>query len=62
MLATVSYHLVEYPSQLLAQRISRKLASLTLAEHEKVADSSEEADSANSSEGLLQSKVATASA
>ncbi|POM77792.1 Acyltransferase family [Phytophthora palmivora] len=41
MLATVSYHLVEYPSQLLAQRISRKLASLTPQEHEKVSEQSD---------------------
>ncbi|ETK77990.1 hypothetical protein F441_16173 [Phytophthora nicotianae CJ01A1] len=65
MLATVSYHLVEYPSQLLAQSISRKLASLAAGEHEKVAEhsdtDSEDGDSAKSSAGLLQGKSATTS-
>ncbi|KAL7994793.1 putative acyltransferase 3 [Plasmopara halstedii] len=42
MLATVSFYLVEYPSQLLAQKISRKLASLTPMEHHKLSDESDE--------------------
>ncbi|KAG2763776.1 hypothetical protein Pcac1_g24554 [Phytophthora cactorum] len=65
-LATVSYHVVEYPSQLLAQSISRKLASFTTGEHEKVAEhsdtDSEEGDSTKASAGLLQGKSETASA
>ncbi|KAF1788788.1 Acyltransferase 3 [Phytophthora cactorum] len=65
-LATMSYHVVEYPSQLLAQSISRKLASFTAGEHEKVAEhsdtDSEEGDSTKVSAGLLQGKSETASA
>ncbi|KAF4037426.1 Acyltransferase family [Phytophthora infestans] len=64
MLATISYHVVEYPSQLLAQSISRKLASLSAEEHEKVAEHSdtdiEEGESAKAGERLLHGKSATA--
>ncbi|KAI9990155.1 hypothetical protein PInf_020581 [Phytophthora infestans] len=64
MLATISYHVVEYPSQLLAQSISRKLASLSAEEHEKVAEhsdtDSEEGESAKADERLLHGKSATA--
>ncbi|KAI9983127.1 hypothetical protein PInf_007054 [Phytophthora infestans] len=36
LLATASYHLVEYPSQLLAQRLSRMFSRLASYEHEKI--------------------------
>ncbi|KAG7396548.1 hypothetical protein PHYBOEH_002113 [Phytophthora boehmeriae] len=41
LLATVSYHLVEYPSQLLAQRISRKFALLASLDHQKLVEESD---------------------
>ncbi|POM61441.1 Acyltransferase family [Phytophthora palmivora] len=41
LLATVSYHLVEYPSQLLAQRLSRVFNRLASYEHDKIAEQSD---------------------
>ncbi|KAE9089524.1 hypothetical protein PF005_g19953, partial [Phytophthora fragariae] len=48
LLATVSYYLVEYPSQLLAQRLSRTFNRLASYSHEKVSEN------ANSSTSLSQ--------
>ncbi|KAG1707837.1 hypothetical protein DVH05_024488 [Phytophthora capsici] len=45
LLATVSYHLIEYPSQLLAQRISRLLSERSKCEHQRVAEESDTEDS-----------------
>ncbi|KAL3669220.1 hypothetical protein V7S43_005603 [Phytophthora oleae] len=45
LLATASYHLIEYPSQLLAQRISRLLAERSKCEHQRVAEESDTEDS-----------------
>ncbi|OWZ23974.1 putative membrane protein [Phytophthora megakarya] len=58
LLATVSYHLVEYPSQLLAQRISRVFADRAAHEHRKISqpsdtEDSDEPDTAKSSTSLL---------
>ncbi|KAG7396553.1 hypothetical protein PHYBOEH_002118 [Phytophthora boehmeriae] len=36
LLATVSYHLVEYPSQLVAQRLSRVFTRLAMYDHQKL--------------------------
>ncbi|KAF4319986.1 hypothetical protein G195_005916 [Phytophthora kernoviae 00238/432] len=41
LLATASYHLVEYPSQLLAQRISRKFTMLASFDHQKLVEESD---------------------
>ncbi|CAI5702322.1 unnamed protein product [Peronospora effusa] len=41
LLASASYHLVENPSQQLAQRLSRKFTQLASREHEKVAQQSD---------------------
>ncbi|KAL4093470.1 hypothetical protein PRIC1_010904 [Phytophthora ramorum] len=38
LLATASYYLVEYPSQLLARRLSRKFAGLASYSHEKISE------------------------
>ncbi|EGZ07611.1 hypothetical protein PHYSODRAFT_529486 [Phytophthora sojae] len=51
LLATVSYYTIEYPSQLLAQRLSRTFNRLASYSHEKV---SEQADTAKSSMSLPQ--------
>jgi peptidoglycan/LPS O-acetylase OafA/YrhL len=60
LLATVSFQLVERPSQLLAQRISRKLASLAPKQHEKIQQQSdtdsEGDDSEESALRLLQTE------
>ncbi|OWZ17792.1 hypothetical protein PHMEG_0008214 [Phytophthora megakarya] len=58
LLATVSYHLVEYPSQLLAQRISRVFADRATHDHSKISEQSDteysdEPDAAKSSTSLL---------
>ncbi|KAG2765188.1 hypothetical protein PC129_g25147 [Phytophthora cactorum] len=41
LLATTSYYLVEYPSQLLAQRLSCVFAERTKCEHQRVAEESD---------------------
>ncbi|GMF17950.1 unnamed protein product [Phytophthora lilii] len=41
LLATASYHLVEYPSQLLAQRLSREFSRLASYDHEKIVQQSD---------------------
>ncbi|EGZ07607.1 hypothetical protein PHYSODRAFT_253596 [Phytophthora sojae] len=65
MLATASYYLIEYPSQLLAQRLSRVFGERAAHEHQKVpeesdTDSSDEAGTEKSSDMLLERKEGAA--
>ncbi|KAG2818402.1 hypothetical protein PC129_g10976 [Phytophthora cactorum] len=54
LLATTSYYLVEYPSQLLAQRLSRLFSRLASYEHEKIVEQSG-TDSGASESGMTAS-------
>ncbi|KAE8972754.1 hypothetical protein PR003_g28193 [Phytophthora rubi] len=59
MLATASYYSIEYPSQLLAQRLSRVFSERAAREHQKIpeesdTDSSDEAGPEKSSTMLLE--------
>ncbi|KAG2950632.1 hypothetical protein PC119_g28262 [Phytophthora cactorum] len=56
LLATTSYYLVEYPSQLLAQRLSRLFNALGSYEYEKChsdTEDSDDSDTTKSSANLL---------
>ncbi|KAE9053308.1 hypothetical protein PF005_g33721, partial [Phytophthora fragariae] len=55
MLATVSYYLVEYPSQLLAQRLSRVFNKL--ASYEKIFEQSDTESDKPSDPDLVKSSV-----
>ncbi|KAG6622901.1 Acyltransferase family [Phytophthora cinnamomi] len=64
MLATASYYLIEYPSQLLAQRLSRVFSARAACEHQKVPDESDtesdEAGTEKSSATLLDKREGVA--